>query len=105
MQELIGGRKSAKLLLSKMFGFETITDELLCSACRGCAADREKVLEALSDQVRIMVRARLSATPAQQHLAEDLSQQALLDISAALPDLRGPTVDLLKSTASTIVSR
>jgi RNA polymerase sigma factor (sigma-70 family) len=88
-----------------MFGTESITDELLGSACRGCASDREKVVNALADQVRIMVRGRLVPTPAQQPVAEDLAQQALLDISAALPDLRVPTVEVLKSIASTIVSR
>ena len=97
--------KSAKLLPSKMFGAETITDELLGSACRGCAADREKVLGALGDQVRVMVRVRLSATPAQQHACEDLAQQALVDIAAALPKLNRPVVAALKSTASTIVGR
>lgn len=88
-----------------MFGAETISDEVLASACRGSPADRGRVLAAMADQVRIMVQVRLAVTPAQQHAAEDLTQQALVDIAGALSTLRQPTVGALKSAASTIVAR
>jgi RNA polymerase sigma factor (sigma-70 family) len=88
-----------------MFGARKITDELLASACRGSANDRETVVAALEEQVRLMVLVRLAATPAHQQTAEDLIQQALLDISGSMAGLREQTVAALKATASTIVGR
>lgn len=88
-----------------MFGAESISEEVLAAACRGSEGDRGRVLAAMAEQVRMMVQVRLAATPGQRHVAEDLAQQALVDIDRALGSLRKRTVSALKSTASMIVSR
>lgn len=88
-----------------MFGVETITDEMVGSAAAGSKPDRERILEALSMQVRAMITARLAPTPAQLHAVDDLCQQALAAVSEGLGRLRIPTAVALRSFTSTIVAR
>lgn len=88
-----------------MFGAEPITDETVRAAVQGDASDRNKVLEALTSQVRAMITIRLSPTPAQFHAVDDLAQQSLIALSEGLDRLRDVRVAALRSFASVVVGR
>lgn len=88
-----------------MFGAEAITDELVRSAVEGSIADRDQIVEALVEQVRAMVRVRLTPTPAQFHVVDDLTQQSLVALIEGFGRLQHQTVQGLRSFMSTIVSR
>jgi RNA polymerase sigma factor (sigma-70 family) len=87
------------------YGSEDITNQMVLAATRDSAADRERILAAMTSKVRAMVTVRLAPTPAQFHAAEDLAQQSLMALSEALAGLRLPTVEALRSMASVIVAR
>ncbi|MFQ5503058.1 MAG: RNA polymerase sigma factor [Phycisphaerae bacterium] len=88
-----------------MFGAETISDERILAAVQGSESDRDWILESLGSQVRTMVMARLSPTPAQFHAVDDISQRSLIALAEGMSRLRSPTIGALKSYTSTIVSR
>lgn len=88
-----------------MFGAESITDETVRAAVQGGAPEREKVLAALTSQVRAMITIRLSPTPAQFHAVDDLAQQSLIALSEGLDRLRDARVAALKSFTSVVVGR
>ncbi len=88
-----------------MYGAESINDETVRAAVQGVALERNKVLEALTSQVRAMITIRLSPTPAQFHAVEDLAQQTLIALSEGLNQLRDARVTTLKSFASVVVGR
>lgn len=81
-----------------------ISDELVAAAADDPSA-RDRVLEAMTPQVRIMINARLHPTPAQAHLADDLVQESLLSLREGMQRLERRTAAGLRAFASTIVSR
>ena len=91
--------------MQPMFGAASITDETVRAAVRGDACERNKVLEALTSQVRAMITIRLSPTPAQFHAVDDLVQQSLIALSAGLDTLRDARLAALRSFASVVVGR
>ncbi len=87
-----------------MFGAAELNDDLVVAAVNG-QDDGGRVLELVSPQVRLMVTARLSPTPAQFHSVEEVSQIAMVALADGLPRLRNPTVSGLRAFMSGIVSR
>src|SRR5882672_8456345 len=84
---------------------EAWTDELVRAAIDRCAEARERVLRTLARRLPAMVAVRLSPSPAQEHVVEDLAQQALIGVADALPGMHEPTAAALGAMASIIVSR
>ena len=87
-----------------MFGAAELNDDLVVAAVNG-QDDGGRVLELVSPQVRLMVTARLSPTPAQFHSVEEVSQIAMVALADGLGRLRNPTVNGLRAFMSGIVSR
>lgn len=87
------------------FGAATLTDEVVQAASGGSTVECERVAQALAPQVRLMVMARLSPTPAQFHAVEDVTQAALTSLTAGLERLNHQTVPGLRAFVSTIVAR
>ncbi|MCG8407391.1 MAG: sigma-70 family RNA polymerase sigma factor [Phycisphaerales bacterium] len=87
-----------------MFASHSIDDEMVCAAVRGSNSDRDRIVQALTPQVRAMVMVRLMPTPAQFHTIDELTQESLMALSEGLDRLRQPTVEGLKSFVSKIVS-
>ncbi len=75
------------------------------AAASGVSAERERIVQAMKPQVSTMVVVRLSPTPSQFPMVEDLSQQILLAIVEGLERLRSRTAAALKSYTSTVVTR
>jgi RNA polymerase sigma factor (sigma-70 family) len=86
-------------------GSEEIVDAWVAAAVGGSELDRERVLSCLTPRVRAMVVARLAPAPSQFHVVDDLVQQALVDVSGKLSELRVPTFVGLRAFASVIVAR
>jgi RNA polymerase sigma factor (sigma-70 family) len=87
-----------------MFGAEAITEQSIQAAADGSAEALADVLEALQPQIRLMVAARLSATPSQLNDVEDIVQEVVMALTAALARLENRTVDGLRAYVSAIVS-
>jgi RNA polymerase sigma-70 factor, ECF subfamily len=87
-----------------MFGTEPLNDDVVRAAVQGSADETRRIITALSQQVRTMILARLTGSPAQWHAVDDLAQQALTAILQGLPTLRQATVAGLRSFASSVVS-
>ena len=88
-----------------MFGAERLSDEQVKAAVTGDQTTLEEVVAALDPQVRLMVAARLSPTPAQFDAVDDLAQDALLELTQAIRRLRNTTVAGLRGFVSVIASR
>lgn len=86
-----------------MFGVARLTDPVVRAAVGGSQPDLARVLEAIGAQVRLMVAARLSPTPAQFHAVEDIIQQAMIALATGISRLDSPTVSGLRAFASGIV--
>ena len=88
-----------------MIGAAELTDRMIAAAAGGSAPDAARIAEAFAPQVRLMVTARLSPTPAQFHAVEDVSQQAMMALTTGIGRLRTQTTNGLRAFASTVVSR
>jgi RNA polymerase sigma factor (sigma-70 family) len=88
-----------------MFGAGTLTDEVVRAAASGSRADIARVLEGLQPQVRLMVAARLSPTPAQLDAVDEISQEVMLGLTTGMARLDSQTVDGLRGYLSGIVMR
>lgn len=88
-----------------MNGVEHLSDDTVRAAAGGVRSEIERVLQALQSQVRAMVIARLSVSPARFDAVEEISQSAMISIADAIPTLENHTVVGLKSFVSVIVSR
>lgn len=81
-----------------------ITDAAVAAAVADSpGGDRERIVNALSPQVRMMVTARLAANPDRLDAIEDIAQQTMLAVHEALPRLDNRTVVGLKAFVSRIV--
>lgn len=87
-----------------MLGTARLSDEVVVRAAGGSQGDLQQLVEALEPQVRLMVAARLSPTPAQYHAAEDLVQQALIAVTDGIGRLKHQTVAGLRAFTSRIVA-
>ncbi len=87
-----------------MFGATEITDAGVQAAASGSREDTARVLGAIQPQIRLMVAARLSPTPAQFHAAEDIAQQVSVGVTSGLNRLENRTLTGLKSYVSRIVA-
>jgi len=88
-----------------MFGAADITDELVASSVDGSEQDTDYILRAIEPKIRLMVTARLSATPAQYHAVQEITHLAMVGLGDGIGRLRKRTVAGLKAFASGIVSR
>jgi RNA polymerase sigma-70 factor (ECF subfamily) len=88
-----------------MFGAAKLSDEHVRAAAAGNREALDQVVGALEPQVRLMVAVRLSPAPNQVDAVDDLTQDALLDLSAGIHRLEYRTVGALRSYVSTITSR
>ena len=88
-----------------MLGTADITDEQVASSVGGSEQDTDYVLRAMESQVRLMVSARLSPTPAQYHAVEEIAHLAMVGLSEGISRLERQTVAGLKAFVSGIVSR
>ncbi|MCP3902536.1 MAG: sigma-70 family RNA polymerase sigma factor [Planctomycetes bacterium] len=88
-----------------MFGAAGLNDELVRAASEGSQTARDRILEALAPQLRLMVAARLSPTPARFHAAEDVVQEVSVALAGARQKLRHRTVGGLRAYASAIADR
>lgn len=82
-----------------------IPDEVVREAARGAPESLELVSQAMTPKVRLMVAARLAATPSQFHAVEDISQLVMVGLTEGVSRLERQTFLGLKAFASGIVSR
>lgn len=88
-----------------MFGASQLTDDIIISAAKkGSEKDISNVIKTLEPQIRIMVTARISYTPENYHLTEDITQQTLIAITDGISRLANKTVLGLKAYTSAIVN-
>ena len=88
-----------------MFGAEALTDDNVRAAVAGSRPDVARVAETLLPQVRLMVAARLSPTPAQLDAVDEITQEAMLSLTAGIARLKNQSVDGLRGYLSGIVMR
>ncbi|MFH0983177.1 MAG: sigma-70 family RNA polymerase sigma factor [Planctomycetota bacterium] len=88
-----------------MRGAAEITDAQVASSVGGSEQELDLLLRALAPQVRLMVSARLSATPAQYHAVDEITHLALVGLSEGIPRLEKRTVAGLKAFTSSVVAR
>jgi RNA polymerase sigma factor (sigma-70 family) len=88
-----------------VFGAAKLTDELVVAAAEGSRDGLARLLEHIAPQARLMVAARLSATPAEFHAVEEICQLAMVALSDSVFRLQNRTVVGLRSFLSGIVSR
>jgi RNA polymerase sigma factor (sigma-70 family) len=86
-----------------MFGAAGLTDEVVQAAVAGSQPDLARLAEALQGQVRVMVLARLSPTPAQFHVVEDLTQEVMVQLVTGIGRLEKATVRGLVAFLAAIV--
>jgi RNA polymerase sigma factor (sigma-70 family) len=82
----------------------SLCDADVAAAACGSHADVARVVAAVAAQARLMVAARLSATPAQMDAVDDIAQNAVSALSASLARLQNKTVGGLKAYFSGIVA-
>ncbi len=87
-----------------MFGAAEMTDKMVAAAAEGSQVETERLAAVLTPQIRLMVAARLGATPRQFHAVEELGQQVMMGLVAGISRLDNRTVNGLKAYASRIVS-
>ena len=88
-----------------MHGPGGLSDDVVERAVRGVRADGDRVVETLQAQVRLMVAARLSPSPAQLDAIDDIAQQVMVAIVERLPELENRTVAGLRSLVSVVAGR
>jgi RNA polymerase sigma factor (sigma-70 family) len=86
-----------------MFGAGALTDATVRAAAAGSRPDVARVAEALQPQVRLMVTARLSPTPAQLDAVDEITQEVMLALTTNIARLQTRTVDGLRAYLSSIV--
>jgi RNA polymerase sigma factor (sigma-70 family) len=91
-------------MTSAMLGPAHLSDEVVARAVDGSQGDLQRLVEALEPQVRLMVAARLSPSPAQYHVAEDVVQQALTAVAEGIGRLEIRTTAGLRAFTSRIVA-
>ncbi len=82
-----------------------LNDEMIVEAVRGSSTAMDRVVAAMSDQVRLMVYARLNPTDAQRQYVEELTQQSMEALLRGLSTLEIRTLAGLRAFTSTIVAR
>jgi RNA polymerase sigma factor (sigma-70 family) len=87
-----------------MFGVATIDDGLVERATGGSYEDLSRLAGLLQPQIRMMVVARLSPTPAQLDLVDDIVQEIAMGLVGNIANLRTPTVDGLRAFLSGIAA-
>jgi len=88
-----------------MHGATELTDSAVRAAAGGEREKLARIMEACEPQVRAMVMVRLAPTPAQIHLADEITQQSLEALTHGIPRLEKITVAGLKAFLSGIVTR
>ncbi len=88
-----------------MYAARGLSDDVVGGAARGVEVDRTRVMEALEPQVRLMVAARLSPSPAQLDAVDDIAQQVMVAVVECLPELENRTVAGLRSLVSVVAAR
>jgi RNA polymerase sigma factor (sigma-70 family) len=88
-----------------MIGAAELSDETVRAAAEGSPTERAHLMTVVEPQVRLMVLARLSTTPARFHAVEEVAQQVLLGLTAGLQRLENQTVNGLNAFVSGIVIR
>ncbi len=81
-----------------------LTDEVVAAAAAGSELETARVVDALSQQSRLMVAARLSTSPARMSAVDDVAQAAILGLTSSLARLENQTVRGLKAYFSSIVA-
>ena len=84
---------------------ELLTDALVGASAEGEDEKVAQLMDVMLPRVSAMVAGRLSPTPAQWHVAEDIVQECMIAIAKGLSRLENRTVGGLRGFASTIVSR
>ena len=88
-----------------MLGAAKLTDAMVRAAAEGSREDLDQICKTLELQIRLMVLARLSPTPAQLDGVDDVAQEVLLALAEGISRLKNRTVDGLRAFASGIVTR
>ena len=86
-----------------MVGASELSDSVIVAAAEGSDWARTQLLDAITPQVRLMVRARLAPSPHQSLDIEDLVDQALVALAAGLNRLEKRTAAGVTSFVSRIV--
>ena len=84
-----------------MFGAAELTDDFVRLAAEDSREQLGGVLQAMQTQVRVMVVARLSPTPAQLEAADEIAQQVMVALAAGISRLENRTVAGLKDSTTT----
>jgi RNA polymerase sigma factor (sigma-70 family) len=88
-----------------MFGAGRLTDDVVCVAAAGSRFELARLLEALEPQIRLMVAARLSPTPAQLDAVDEITQDVVLALTTGITRLESRTVDGVRAFVSGIATR
>ena len=80
-----------------MFGATKLTDEVVRAAAEGSHEELGRLLEEIRPQVRLMVVARLSPTPAQFGEVDEIAQKVMLALTDGISRLENRTVAGLKA--------
>jgi len=87
-----------------MFGAAELSDEVVRGAAGGSRNDFTHVARAMEPQIRLMVVARLSPTPAQFDAIDEIVQQVMVALTEGISRLENRSVGGLKTYSSRIVS-
>jgi RNA polymerase sigma factor (sigma-70 family) len=87
-----------------MLGAVELTDDQVRRAAEGSQDDLGHLLSTLEPQVRLMAVARLSPTPAQVQVVDDITQQVMIALTTGLCRLKHATVAGIKPFLSGIVA-
>lgn len=101
---LLTGSRGPSMRSNITNGVAGLTDEVVAAAVRGSQPETARVVGAVAQHARLMVAARLSATPSQMHAVDDVAQVALGGLSTSLTRLENATVNGLKAYFSRIVA-
>ena len=93
------------ILATTMPGANDITDAQIASCVAGSKKEIEQVLGAIEPQVRLMVAARLCASPRQHHAVEEITHLVMVGLSQGIHRLKNRTVGGLRAFASVIATR
>jgi RNA polymerase sigma factor (sigma-70 family) len=86
-----------------MSGQVELSDSVIVAAAEGSDWARAQLLEVLTPQVRLMVRARLAPTPNQLFAVDELVDQVLMGVVGGVGRLENRTATGMKSFLSRIV--
>ena len=88
-----------------MFGAAQLDDETVAAAIEGHRQAVDRLVGAMTPQVRLMVMARLSPTPAQYGHVEELAQSVMVALLENLARIERRTLAGVKAYTSTIAAR